>query len=231
VIRRSGSIIRPSHVFRLPMKLSRAVCSAVVSRSLVLLLAVVAAAAGAVAGATAAAGQSLPPGAGGPGTLGVSVKGSTVVRLDSVLFASVRSSGAKVRAGKPATPTKTGVKFRVSSVAVGTDGESYLLRHKGSMRVSTRTRSVTLKSPTASVSGATGQGAMTAVVGTKRVRVATLQIDIGRLEQTGTGIDADNVNLAMTARLATELNRVLGTNTLTEGTTLGKATVRVVTES
>jgi hypothetical protein len=151
------------------------------------------------------------------------------VRLDSVLFATVRSSGAKVRAGKPATATKTGVKFRLSSVAAGADGQSYLLRHKGSMRISTRTRSVTLKNPTASVNSQNGQGDMTAVIGTKRIRIATLQLDIGRLEQTGTGMNADNVNLAMTARLATELNRVLRTNGLTEGTTLGKATVRVIT--
>lgn len=210
------------------MNVSRTVCSAVVLRSSVLLLACVVATA---AGATAAAGQRPAPGASGPGTLGVSIKGSTVVRLDPVLFETVRASGAKVRAGKPATPTKTGVKFRISSVAAGADGQSYLLRHRGSMRISTRTRSVTLKHPTASVSGQTGQGQMTAVIGTKRVRIATLGIDIGRLEQTGTGINADNVNLAMTARLATELNRVLGTNRLTEGTTLGRATVRVVTGS
>lgn len=213
------------------MHVFRAVCSAVVSRSSVLLLAAVAAVAGAATGSTVATGQTLPPGAGGPGTLGVSIKGSTVVRLDSVLFSTVRSSGAKVRAGKPATPTKTGVKFRVTSVAAGADGQSYLLRHKGSMRISTRTRSVALKNPTASVSGETGQGEMTAVIGKNRVRIATLQIDIGRLEQTGTGINADNVNLAMTARLATELNRVLRTNRLTEGTTFGKATVRVITEA
>lgn len=216
------------------MNVSRAVCSAVVSRSSVLLLAVVAATAAGAAGAGVASGQSSPSGPsgiGGPGTLGVSITGSTVVRLDSVLFATVTSSGAKVRADKPATATKTGVKFRVTSVAAGADGQSYLLRHKGSMRISTRTRSVTLKNPTASVSGETGQGEMTAVIGTKRVRIATLQIDIGRLEQTGTGINADNVNLAMTTRLATELNRVLRTNTLTGGTTLGKATVRVITRA
>lgn len=216
------------------MNVSRAVCSAVVSRSRSLSLAAVLATAAVAAGATVATGQSPPTGPsgpGGPGTLGVSIKGSTVVRLDQVLFATVSSSGAKVRAGKPATATKTGVKFRVSSVAAGVDGQSYLLRHKGSMRISTRTRSVALKNPTASVGVDTGQGEMTAVIGTKRVRIATLQIDIGRLEQTGSGINADNVNLAMTARLATELNRVLGTNTLTEGTTLGKATVRVITEA
>ena len=213
------------------MNVSRAVCSAVVSRSLVLLLALVAAVAGAAAGATAVSGQTLPPGTGGPGTLGVSLKGSTVVRLDPVLVATVRSSGAKVRAGKPATPTKTGVKFRVSGIAAGTDGASYQLRHKGSMRISTRTRSIALKNPNASVSIENGQGEMTAVIGTKRVRIATLQVDIGRLEETGTAFTADNVNLAMTTRLATELNRVLRTNTLTAGTTFAKATVRVNTGS
>lgn len=229
------SIVSRASVFPFPMSLPRAVCSAVVSRPRSLSLAAAIAVAVVAVGAHGAAGQTTPtlPGSpsapGTPGTTGVALKGSTVIRLDPVLFQAVTASGAKVRAGKPATATKTGVKFRVSAVSLGQDGASYVLRHKGSMRISTRTRSVALANPSASVDPTSLQGEMTATVGGKKLRIATLQLDIGRLEETGSGFYADNVNLAMTARLATELNRVLRTNTLTEGTTFGKATVKVDT--
>ncbi len=217
----------------------RAVCSAAVSRSLVLSLAALLTAVLVAFGAHSASGQSTtetpetgttPTLPGSPGTTAVTVKGSTVVRLDSILFETLTAAGAKVRTKKPATKTKTGAKFRVSAVQLGKDGISYLLKHKGEMRISTRTRSLRITNPTASVGQTTGSGDFMATVGGKRLKLATLQIDIGALEQTGSGINADNVDLKMTARMAKELNRVLGTTALLEGTTLGKATVRVLTE-
>lgn len=217
----------------------RAVCSAAVSRSPVLPLAALLTALLVGFGAHSASGQSTgetpetgaaPTLPGSPGTTAVTVKGSTVLRLDGILFETLTAAGAKVRAKKPARATKTGAKFQVSAVQLGKDGISYVLKHKGEMRISTRTRSLRMSNPTASVGQTTGSGDFRATVRGKRVKLATLQVDIGALEQTGSGLNADNVDLKMTARMAKELNRVLGTTALLEGTTLGKATVRVITE-
>lgn len=210
----------------------RAVCSAAVSRSLSVFVAALLTAVLVAIGAHSASGQTTPttpstPGS--PGTTGVTIKGSTVIRIDPILFETLTAAGAKVRAGKPATATKTGVKFKVTSISLGRDGVSYLLKHKGEMRIATRTRSLRIKNPTTSVSQTTGQGELTATVRGKRVKLSTLQIDIGALEQTGSGINADNVNLTMNARLATELNRLLPTPSVLEGTTFGKATLKVIT--
>lgn len=203
------------------------VCSAVVKRPLSLLLAAVLSVA-ALATAAHAATSSQP---GTPGTTGVTVKGSTIVRLDKTLWARFTRAGGKLRAGKPAKATKTGAKFKVTSIALGSDGASYLLKHKGSLRLSTTEDTVSIANPTATIEPTTGSGAMTATLSGKRVKIATLQIDIGNLEQTGSGVIADNVDLKMTARLATQLNRLLGTTFLTEGTSLGKASVNVVTDA
>lgn len=205
------------------------VCSAVVNRPLSLLLAALLSVAALTAGAHAAT-SSQPGTPGTPGTTGVTVKGSTIIRLDKTLFARFTRAGGKLRAGKPAKATKTGAKFKVTSIALGSDGASYLLKHKGSLRLSTTEDVVTIANPTASIDPTTGSGTMTATLSGKRVKVASLQVDIGNLEQTGSGIIADNVDLKMTTRLATELNRLLGTTFLTAGTSLGKASVNVVTD-
>ncbi|MFA9270299.1 MAG: hypothetical protein ACEQSX_06010 [Baekduiaceae bacterium] len=204
------------------------------SRSLSLLAAALLTAALVAIGAHSASGQTTPTTPSTPvvpGLPGVTIKGSTVIRIDPILFETLTAAGAKVRAGKPATATKTGVKFKVTSISLGKDGQSYLLKHKGEMRISTASRSLRIKNPTTSVSQTTGQGELTATVAGKRVKLAALQIDIGALEQTGSGINADNVNLAMNARLASELNRLLPTPSVLEGATFGKATLKVITEA
>ena len=206
------------------------VCSAVVNRPLSLLLAAILSVAALATAAHAAPSSQQPGTPGTPGTTGVTVKGSTIIRLDKTLFTRFTRAGGKLRAGKPAKATKTGAKFKVTSIALGSDGASYLLKHKGSLRLSTTEDVVTIANPTASIDPTTGSGVMTATLSGKRVKVASLQIDIGNLEQTGSGIIADNVDLKMTARLASELNRLLGTTFLTEGSTLGKASVNVVTD-
>lgn len=213
------------------MSLLRAVCSAAVSRSSSLSAAVLLAAVLIGLGAHAASGQTLPGALpGSPGTTGVEIDGSTVVRIESNLFETLTDAGAKVRAGKPAKKTKTGVKFKITGIALGRDGVSYQLKHKGEMRISTRSRSLRMKNPTLTVDQTTGQGDFYATVKRKRRKLAKVQIDIGALEQTGSGINADNVTLTMNARLARELNSLLRVPVLLEGTTFAKATVRVSTE-
>lgn len=207
----------------------RAVCSAAVSRPRFLSLAVLLTAVLAVAGAQSATGQSLPSVPGAPGTTSATVEGSTIIRLDPILFSTLTAGGAKVRTKRPATKTKTGAKFRVSGIQLGGDGASVLLKHKGEMRISTRSRSLRITNPTVSLRQTDGSGDLIATVNRKRVKLATVQVDIGNLEQTGTAVLADNVNLVMTTRLARELNRVLGTTAFLAGTTFGKASVRVLT--
>ncbi|MBJ7330070.1 MAG: hypothetical protein JHC95_09255 [Solirubrobacteraceae bacterium] len=203
------------------------------SRSLSLATAVLCAALVLLGGAHAALGQSADPSdpsaPGNPGTLGVQLKGSTIIRLEKNLFQAITEAGGKVRAGKPAKATKTGVKFKVVSLGAGLDG-GYVLKHKGEMRISTRKRSLVIKSPAASIDITSGQGTLTATVGKRRYIAARLQVDLGGLEETGSGINAENIVLTMTEKLALDINKTLGTASFLEGSSFGKADVKVITE-
>lgn len=212
------------------MSSMRAVSSAAVSRPRSLLAALLVLAALAAVAAQGATGQTVPTIPGSPGTTGVEIKGSTVVRLEENLFETLTGAGAKVRAGKPATRTKTGVKLRVSAISLGRDGISYNLKHKGEMRISTSRRSLRMKNPTLTFDQTTGQGSVYATISRKRRKIGTLQIDIGTLEQTGSGVNAEAV-ITMNSRLAREINRLTSIPVALSGATFGRATIRVVTEA
>jgi hypothetical protein len=158
-------------------------------------------------------------------------RGATTVALDPGAAAALDSLGVSVSPVRPASAGKEGISFPITFGLVSTDTLGGQIRHLGGLKLSKGDASVSLTrffidiDDEPSLSGLVGVGQK----GGNRAELFTLDLSGLKVEPGKRSIKLSGVGLKLTAGAAQALNGAFGTTALTEGLTIGTATVQART--